>query len=345
LKTSEKRRKYFKMNNISIVKNYNIILIILIVFLISCTENISRKIGSCYLHEDGKIKYLLKAETGETDTLVLRDANAVFFEIIQDDMHGNECVNGNIWAKDKLNVWYKNVMLPGADPKTFSVLDNAYSKDKEHAYFYDQLLVNVDINSFEVLSFFFAKDKQMVLLKGKEVFGVEDIEGFEVIDAYFSKDTTAVYFNNDTLLLKIPDSDPNSFKSFSENEDNQLSSLKYYVDKDKVYITDTDKTVGEEDFMYMFDAFIESFNILPEKYYSKDNFNVYFKNRIIENADIETFETLGKEYATDKKYVYFQNKRLVSADKESFRVFADDDSFDARDAQNYYLQGKKVREQ
>lgn len=326
------------------MKQYGFLILFLIVYLFSCTNKINRKIGSCYLHENDKIKYLQKNETGKIDTLVLKDANAVFFELIHDEMPGDVCVNGHIWAKDKLNVWYKNKMLPGADPKTFTVLENGYSLDKEHVYYYDNIIVSADIESFEVLSYFFAKDKDMILFQGKEVFGVKYINSFRVIDAYFSKDSATVYFNNDTLLNKLPDSDPKTFQYHTSIESQELTSLKYYTDKDKVYLVDTDKKVGEEDFLYMFEAFTESFSVYREKYYSGDNFNVYFKNKIIENADLETFETLGNEYARDKDFIYYQYKRLLGADKESFKVFAEDEGFDARDKSNYFLKGKKVRE-
>ena len=327
------------------MKTFSIILLSLLTIFLSCTDTINRKIGSCYLQEDGMIKYLKKDETGAVDTVALKDANTAFFELIHDEMPGDECVNGNIWAKDKLHVWYKNKILPGAHPETFTLLENGYAKDKEHAYFYDQLLVNVDISSFEVLTYFFAKDRNIIFSHGKEVFGVEDKKSFEIIDGWFSKDSTGVYFNNDTVLLKLPDSDPKSFRCYDLDLSGQLSSLKYYTDKKNVYFTDTDKNAGEEDFLYVFDAFTESFEVLAEKYYSKDNFNIYYKNKIIENADAASFETLGLSYAQDRQYIYFENKRLAGADKNTFRVFKEDSDFDARDAQNYYLKGKKVREQ
>ncbi len=322
-------------------------LILISVFLISlfsaCTENIKRKIGSCYLHEEGKIKYLSRTQTGEIDTIILNDANAVFFEIISDEMPGDECVNGSIWAKDKLNVWYKDRLIQGADPASFKLTENGYATDKNYAYYFDKLLVNIELNSFKVLTYFFAKDKNIVVYQGNEVFGIEDIHNFDIIDGYFSADGKYIYFNNDTLLLKIPDSDPKTFKCFAGNDDLQLSTLKYYTDKDKVYFVDTEKNVGDEDFLYVFDAFTESFEVLPYKYYSRDNFNIYYKNRIIENADMLTFNPEGKDYAKDKANIFFKNKKLKGADINTFRVFEDDENFDARDSENYYLKGKKVR--
>lgn len=317
-------------------------IIVLLITQFSCIDNISRKIGSCYIHEDGKIKYLSRIQTGEIDTLILNDANAVFFEIISDEMPGDECVNGNIWAKDKLNVWYKDKIIKGSDPASFKLIENGYAKDKDHAYYYDKLLVDIDIENFKILTYFFAKDKNMIIYQGNEVFGVENIQDFEIIDGYFSADGQNIYFNNDTLLLKIPDSDPETFQCIDQNEEFQLSTLKYYTDKDKAYFVDTEKNVGDEDFLYVFDAFTESFEVLPSKYYSKDNFNFYFKNRIIENADRLSFKPLGKYYASDKANIFFKNKKIEGADIKTFRVFVDDDNFDARDYENYYLKGKKV---
>ena len=48
--------------------------IFLILLFSTCTDDIKRKIGSCYIHEEGKIKYLSRTQTGEIDTIILNDA-------------------------------------------------------------------------------------------------------------------------------------------------------------------------------------------------------------------------------------------------------------------------------
>ena len=40
-----------------------------------------------------------------------------------------------IYGKDKNNVYYENLIIPGADPKTFKYIKDGYSIDKNKAYY------------------------------------------------------------------------------------------------------------------------------------------------------------------------------------------------------------------
>ena len=320
------------------------LVLIALLIQISCIDSVSKQIGSCYILEKGDIKYLQRTETGDLDTLKLDGASVAFFEIVLDEIPGDECVNGNIWAKDKLNVWFKNRKIKGADPATFEVMENGYAKDKQYAFYYDTLLSGSDVLSFRVLSYFFSKDKDMIWYQGKEVFGVDDIFGFDIIDGYFSKDQNNIYFNNDTVLMKIPNSDVKTFTCFENQKNFERNSLKYYIDKNNVYFIDTEKSIDENDFLFVFEAFTSSFKVLPYKYYSKDNFNIYYKNEIIVNADMYSFSSPGNDYAKDKNTIYFKHKKLNGVDYKTFMIFDDDKGFDARDSKSYFLKGKKVRE-
>jgi len=318
-------------------KHLTIVLVIINIF--SCSKEKAIKIGACYIQENNTIKYLNKTSTGDIDTITLNSANAENFIIIDSKQQENKCLNEDVWAKDKMSVWYKQYKIIGADPFSFKILNNSYSYDNNNVFYKQTLLINAEKENFEILNNLYAKDNERIWYKGKEVFGIENPENFKVIDGYFSSDGNSIYLNNDTLLIKVPDSDPNTF--LNTEDDMHLSSLKYYKDKKNVYCIDTEKNIGDADFMYVFDAFTESFEILNEKYYSKDNFNVYFKNKVIENADRLSFITLGKNYSKDKKNIFFKNKIMYSIDLKSFQIL-ENDTTDAKDSLNYFLQGKKV---
>lgn len=320
------------------MKISQIIILISILIISSCKQDETKTIGSCYIIEDELIKYLNYTPTGDIDTIILDYANAENFTLINESSPENECLNDDIWSKDKLSVWYKQYKIIGADPLTFQLLNNAYAYDNQNVFYKQLILTNAEKENFEILSDFFAKDKEHIWYKGKEVFGIKNPADFKVVDGYFSSEGNSIFLNSDTLLLEVPDSDANTFKNLKN--DLHLSSLKYYIDKKNVYCIDTEKNIGEKNFMYVFDAFTESFEVLNEKYYSKDNFNIYYKNKIVENADRMTFKTLGKDYSKDSTSIFFKNKILKAVDFKTFQIFITDTT-DAKDSLNYYLKGKR----
>jgi hypothetical protein len=82
---------------------------------------------------------------------------------------------------------------------------------------------------------------------------------------------------------------------------------------------------------------IKSFKVLPGTKYAKDTNHVYypietncidytdcgvcyFSKIILENANPDSFQYLGKEYATDGKLVFFRGQLLQGADGATFKV-------------------------
>jgi hypothetical protein len=119
--------------------------------------------------------------------------------------------------------------------------------------------------------------------------------------------------------------------------------LKYYTDKNKVYVIDTERKPEDNEFLFVFEVFTESFRVFPQKHFSRDNYNIYYQNQIVEHADPEGFTPIAKDYSKDGQYIFYKDKILHGVDYHTFRVFEDSDDFDARDTLNYYLKGKKVR--
>jgi hypothetical protein len=309
----------------------------------SCFENKNQKIGSCYLKKNNSIFYLSRNTEGGIDTLELKGANSEFFEVIFDEIPGNDCYNGNIWAKDKSNVWLKNKVLKGINPRKFKVLENGYSKDENYVYYYDKPLNDAEPAEFKVLGWFFAKTKSNIWFNGKPVYGVDNVNSFQVIDNYFSKDNHTVYFNRDTVLEKIPESNPLSFKCIDNDKAYRLQALKWYADKNKIYVIDTEKIPDSEDFLMIIQTSPDSFQILPQKYYSRDSAFVYYKNTVIQNANVNSFITLGNDYSVDSKFVFYKNKPLKGVEINSFKVNNASKDYDASDSKSKFLKGIKIK--
>jgi len=57
--------------------------------------------------------------------------------------------NDGIYCVDKINVYYTNQKIHGADKSTFKVINREFSKDANHVYYMDKHLLNISPDNFE----------------------------------------------------------------------------------------------------------------------------------------------------------------------------------------------------
>jgi hypothetical protein len=110
---------------------------------------------------------------------------------------------GKNYAKDKNYVYVQFIALkaiPGADLESFTPLKNSYySKDKNGAYFAAQKLWEADPTSFEIIEedapyYNYAKDKNWVYFN-ERVIRDADIGTFKIINSHYSEDRYNYFFN------------------------------------------------------------------------------------------------------------------------------------------------------
>lgn len=69
----------------------------------------------------------------------------------------------------------------------------------------------------------------------------------------------------------------------------------------------------------------------------------------VEKVDIKTFESLDNSYAKDKNNIYYEGKKLRKADVETFSAYYGARLeepiiyYDAKDKKNYYYEGNIVK--
>lgn len=63
-----------------------------------------------------------------------------------------------------------------------------------------------------------------------------------------------------------------------------------------------------------------SFEVLSDPRFGKDNTKVFFEGRLIEHAHSPTFKLIGKGYAADHIHVYYQSYLITGASPEGFKV-------------------------
>ncbi|WP_374123613.1 DKNYY domain-containing protein [Leptotrichia hongkongensis] len=178
--------------------------------------------------------------------------------------------------KDDKNVYYMGEKVKDVKIKNFEKLGQNYSKNENKIYYRDKKIENADIMSFKVLNEYFAKDKNNVYI-GNSSIGlwkldkIENPETFEFLsdtintDSFYGKDKYNVYYVNRIFL--------SSFGTYT-----WIGFKVEGTSKDKVEVLDG--------------------------WFIKDDKNIYFKGKILEGADYNTFEVLPNGDGKDKNRSY-----------------------------------------
>jgi len=222
--------------------------------------------------------------------------------------NNDEFENGSYWTDGK-DVYFFHTKISGADVDSFLQYAGPWATDKNYCYCASFRLENADRETFNVLNRIFAKDKFNVWTgDGKKVKGL-DAESFEIFGDrdsvspfVFCKDRNHVYYYFYGIKI-IKKALVESFIPINRE---------FGIDKNNVFWHEK-KLNG---------ANSKTWKLLKEDYhYSKDKY-IYFCDRIIKKADIETFEVIeGVElyhskinYAKDKNRYYF-NSKIISKDE------------------------------
>ena len=183
---------------------------------------------------------------------------------------------GDYYSIDKGKVYYRNKILEGANPKTAELIGLSLLKDDNKIYYLNKKIENADIMSFKVLNEDFAKDKNNVYI-GNSSIGlwkldkIENPETFEFLsdtvntDSFYGKDKYNVYYVNRIFL--------SCFGTYT-----WIGFKVEGINKDKVKFLN--------------------------KKFIKDDKNIYFEGKILEDVDYNTFEVLPNGDGKDKNRSY-----------------------------------------
>ena len=182
---------------------------------------------------------------------------------------------GDYYSIDKGKVYYRNKILEGANPKTAELIGLSLLKDDNKIYYLNKKIENADIMSFKVLNEDFAKDKNNVY------------SGSEAIDSSLSE--------------KIKDP-----KTFEFLPNGIINATLYGKDKYNVYYI-------ENKMINCFDTYYSIYEVkginkdkveVLNDWFIKDDKNIYFKGKILEGVDYNTFEVLPNGDGKDKNKSY-----------------------------------------
>ena len=219
--------------------------------------------------------------------------NVGFGDVIQ--------ILGDYYSIDKGKVYYGNEILEGANPKTAELIGFSLLKDDKNVYYMGEKVKDVKIKNFEKLGQNYWKNENKIYYQDKKIENA-DIMSFKVLNEDFAKDKNNVYDGNESIGRGIKD--PKTFEFLPNGIIYDV--WLYGKDKYNVYYIENKMINCFNSYYFIYE--VKGINKdkveVLNKWFIKDNKNIYFKGKILEGADYNTFEVLPNGNGKDKNRSY-----------------------------------------
>ena len=132
--------------------------------------------GNSYFKDDKKVLYL--NHTQIIELRILKDVDAqtfvaldALYEKQSRNSEDERYWNASDYGKDKNYVYYKGILLPNSDAKTFIFLNDDYTKDKNNVYYKGEIIKDADSKTFKKIDKdgYRWMDKNNTFVSGKKV--------------------------------------------------------------------------------------------------------------------------------------------------------------------------------
>ena len=314
-----------------------------------------------FIKDYKNVFYLDRAEDGIT--FIPRVQNIEGVDIATLEFAGGHYSN---YYKDKNNVYFvdnrddkiKFKKLAYVNPKTFEMVDDTFARDDKNIYLFEYKLDGIDAKTFEKISSNIVKDKNgLYFLEDieKENENIEiktrkinikglDLKTFEHIDDYYYKDKNNIYYDLNNNLYTIKNADLATFEVLNSP---YSSSIYFAKDKNNVYYQNKKiNGIVADGFEQIQSNFIKDKNRLY-KIDEDEEKNEIKLIPINEKVNLENFEEIGGNYYKDDKNLYYfgenEFKKIEGADPNSFKYDNENHTFIAKDKNNVYFEGEKVK--
>lgn len=221
--------------------------------------------------------------------------------IEQADADSFKAINNN-YGKDKNYVFLRESIISNADPSTFVWLGGVFAKDKHHGYASVEA-VSDDAANFDIVSnpnetpknvtaegITYARDSRHVY-KYTNILEGADPATFVFVPMFnghsLTHDENKVYYQD----IPLENADGQTF--------NKLSEL-YFKDKNAVW---TLSFGSDTKWIPIPEADVATFEVLKEVY-ARDKNHVYYEYKIVEGADLATFQETANQGGKDKSKTY-----------------------------------------
>lgn len=283
---------------------------------------------------------------------------------------GEEYVElGNGYVRDDEHVYFvladgKRVIVPGADPDSFRIIDDLIAADIESVYYVEYDTVNkiedAYPESFRTVqneNGTFAADEQSVFLFARYGFDrlpSADADSFEILQRCtegrkaiprFYRDKNRVFTNSGELS----GIDVSSFEVMLHATSTELNWVTWAIsrDKDTIYLGCGIplKGIDADSFTHIGDGYgydKDGIFFLDTSY--SENFGLQDAVTVRIPATFDEFEMLGYGYAKISGKIFYRERILSEVDVDSFEVIDGFDSFYVKDEKHVFAYGEIVAE-
>ena len=225
----------------------------------------------------------------------------VLFLILVNVGFGDTTQNlGDYYSIDKGKVYYGNEILEGVNPKTVELIGFSLLKDDKNVYYMGEKIKNVKIKNFEKLGQNYWKNDNKIYYRDKKIENA-DIMSFKVLNEDYAKDKNNVYDGNESIGRGIKD--PETFEFLPNGI---IYATLYGKDKYNVYYIKNKMSNCLDSFYFIYE--VKGINKdkveVLNKWFIKDDKNIYFEGKILEGVDYNTFEVLPNGDGKDKNQSY-----------------------------------------
>ncbi len=207
-------------------------------------------------------------------------------------------------------------VIPGADPSTFTIVDQYYATDKNHVYFrsasHPKENVDFELSVIDIIS---GADPATF-----QPFSYPDSPGSP---SFYARDVNNVYYKDEL----VAGADPMTFAA--------LSGWAQDYGKDASHVFFKNQTIAGAD-VASFDVATGTPRFSLNGDYAWDRSNAYYDGHIISSVDIATFRALDDDYSRDAKNIYYDGASVPGADPKTFKILMPPY---AEDATHVYYQG------
>lgn len=278
---------------------------------------------------DKKNVYCLDGFALRNNQLKIEGANAAYFKLYRNTFFKDNAET-DYWQDDR-HVYYAGNKLTGAIPDTCSFIGRFFISGA-FVFLEGKQRDDIEIATLKMFDLYYYANKGKVYtcVYQENLVPHADASSFQLLEYPFYKDEGDVldldFMCKDDFHVYyhdkiVEDANPKTFK--------RLDKV-YSIDKNFVYIK------GE----IQPDSHAPSFTIDLPFHFARDKNQIYYQ-KIIEGADVETFEVIGESaYAKDKNHIYFMNEKLYNVDRVSFKVLAWCEALD-KEGRIYYSKRSK----
>ena len=270
---------------------------------------------------------------------------STFEPLRQTKFERGPCAGRNVeFGRDKDHVYFRSEVVSGADPKTFTFMDEYYARDKSAIYANARRLTTRGA-SFRVIEGGYATDGRLHFYRDTVIreSGFEPLRGKDAGNTGYARTRNLVYHNGKV----VPDADPQTFELFM-TEVGMARDHRHVFFNDRL-IAGADPATMVQIQGYAFKDRNSVYNegrriegLSPARVrasefgsYLMDDQRV-FKNGIeIRGRDPSTFRELQPPWTLDKLGVYYGDQIVPEIDQSTFQATA----LDRGEDQNHRYQG------